>query len=325
MRKNNFNISLKDSADIVKRLDNDSDGRVSYEELQEIFFPLKLGSSVNLNSNFNNSLRYSKSVNRSSNRKIDNLNSSRDNINTNRSQLITNRSVFNSNDLLKSSISQNNSKKSPLRQERTNDNFQSTWSSVNKSKLSPYRSGNYDVDLNASKNTYTSPLRGIRSVSPRRNLVSSSSAYDRQNYLFTSVGSLARSIRSPYRFARSPQRSPLRETLLRSRLSPNRSINKLESSVIEQKNDKYKSLTLARFFNDLIILDSAVEKQREVLSLRSDVTLKDAFLAFDLSETNSVSLVELKEVLKDLNIYSTIDELKLVFKRFDKNLDGKLK
>lgn len=347
MRKNNHNLSNIDIKNLVLRLDNDGDRRISYEEFQEIFFPLKSFNPItkSLDSNFNH-LSYSRSnINYSPRRQESSINDSKDynTGNTKRSIILTSRSAFNDRDAnLRSSYTNQslNLKKSisPFRSnERTTDNFQSTWSTVNKAHFSPYRvtdsnklnRSNNNIDLNASRHTYTSPLRQsrTRNFSPRRNHVLTNNSFERQNYLYSSVGSLARSIRSPNRFTANSSSSPrklLNKSLSDLRMtSPNRFGNK--SSSFEDQNNKFKSLSLATFFKDLIKLDEAVENAKEALSLRSDVTIKDVFLAFDLTERNSVSLIELKEVLKDLQIYSTIDELKLIFKRFDKDLDGRLK
>ena len=232
---------------------------------------------------------------------------------------------------------------------KSQEKFFSTMSSINKTALamSPLRTTvNEDFNLRASMNTYTSPVRyrELREKEEREG------RQVRENLDFN---------RSPQRELRSPEvmrrtQSPL------SNLSPNRSSNLLSKtektirspSRINQirstsptsyynpysnfstylpsvyysksESDKLKSRTLAKFFNDLVNLDTNVEILRESLALKSDFNLKEIFNYFDFSGRNSISLIDFREVLKDFDIYASAEELKLVFKRFDVNLDGRL-
>ena len=89
--------------------------------------------------------------------------------------------------------------------------------------------------------------------------------------------------------------------------------------------NKLKSDNLAHFFYDLIIIESNCENYKESLSLRPEVSLKGLFNYFNLSITNLISLVDFQHTLKELDIYLPLEDLKFAFKRFDIDLDCRLR
>ncbi len=97
-------------------------------------------------------------------------------------------------------------------------------------------------------------------------------------------------------------------------------------SMFTVKSDRHiiKSQNLARYLYDLIIVDSLSESNKESLSLRTDISLIQLFRLFDISNRNSISLVDFQEMLKELEIFVPLPELKLTFKRFDIDMDGRL-
>ena len=83
---------------------------------------------------------------------------------------------------------------------------------------------------------------------------------------------------------------------------------------------------LAKFFHDLILIETNIEAIKESLSLKTDVKLNSIFQCFDISGKGFVSVPDFKETLNNsLEIYSSIEDIKLLFKRFDQDLDCKLK
>lgn len=107
----------------------------------------------------------------------------------------------------------------------------------------------------------------------------------------------------------------------------NSSIENLKNlSMFSVKSDhlKIKSQNLATFLYDLVIVDSLSESNKESLSLRTDLSLKDLFDLFDISKRKSISLVDFQDTLKKIDIYVPLPELKLTFKRFDTDMDGRL-
>lgn len=380
LQSGGFNVSQRECQDIIFRLDNDGDGQVSYEEFQEIFFPLKYAKSsiqkssyINKYDNtisqshiFNNtqssSLKYSNSnfvnnYNRTWKNEGEDRMREKDDIEVKYEDVIKdeNREC---NDLshnpLKSTYTDNFAKfnsqsqgkfyetqskyhqKSPSTHQPRENNFFSTMSTIK--MASPLRSSmNEEVNLKASMNTYTSPNR--RFYSP---------GYERANRGdINNSFNLNKSVRdnsfASKRFF-SPNRMNLtsnnfgtiqRNRNVHSSLSPNRTTNYnnysknfrglgLYSPSYYQSSLNSKRLNLAKFLKDILVLDSNSEIYKESLALKSDVNLQDLFALFDFSNRNSISLVDFKEVLKEFDIYSTLNELKLVFKRYDINMDGRL-
>ena len=75
---------------------------------------------------------------------------------------------------------------------------------------------------------------------------------------------------------------------------------------------------------DFVTQDSKIEDTKESLAFCTDANLQDLFAFFDYSQTSCITPIDLCESLKELNVYLSVDELKMLFNRFDKNADGKL-
>jgi len=101
-------------------------------------------------------------------------------------------------------------------------------------------------------------------------------------------------------------------------------IKNLSMFLVKSDHHKIKSHNLATFLYDLLIVDSLSESNKESLSLRTDISLRYLFEIFDISNRNSISLVDFQDILKKLEIYVPLPELKLTFKRFDTDMDGRL-
>ena len=104
--------------------------------------------------------------------------------------------------------------------------------------------------------------------------------------------------------------------------------NKFNEEILNKKLKEYNNSSLIHFINYIEFL---VEKEKnnisnkDKLSLRDDVILKDLFLIFDYNKKNNISKNEFKSVCKKLfGLYPTSDQIVLVFKRYDKNKDDNL-
>ena len=104
--------------------------------------------------------------------------------------------------------------------------------------------------------------------------------------------------------------------------------NKINEEILNKKLKEYNNSSLIYFIN---YIEFFVEKEKnnisnkDKLSLRDDVTLKDLFLIFDYNKKNNISKNEFKSVCKKLfGLYPTSDQIVLVFKRYDKNKDDNL-
>lgn len=82
---------------------------------------------------------------------------------------------------------------------------------------------------------------------------------------------------------------------------------------------------LAKALKDQIELDKELENLRNDLALKSDFNLLDAFKIFDVYGKGYITSGEFEDGLREFNAYPTRDELYLVFRKFDKNSDGLLR
>ena len=80
------------------------------------------------------------------------------------------------------------------------------------------------------------------------------------------------------------------------------------------KSDSFYNLLF-----DFIKQDNSIENIREALSMREDANLADLFELFDHSSNQLISPVDFLETLKELGFYFNKDEIKYVFRKFNKN------
>ena len=336
LKKNGYNLNQGEVDDILFRLDNDGDGRVSYEEFQEIFFPLKAKGTISFVSSGNNYHHNSTFYQTGSNfNRHEEQFGREDNFKS-----TINKSFSGSNaNFFRGSPSPNKNSDNLV---KTNEKFWSTVSTINKVGMSPLRSTIHDdINLKASLNTYTSPnrFRNNEHSSPIHERVNKSLYQTRDRFIdrsdhYNNLDS-SRRYYSPIRQNRTASYiSPLKTRSNYSSLSPLNTranlfstVNSLSPNRYYQRvnNEKVKAIHLAKFLNDLLYYDVETEAYRETLALKSDVNLENLFISFDYTGRNSISLVDFKEVLKeDLRIFVTLNELKLVFKRYDVDMDGRL-
>ncbi|MCQ2816780.1 MAG: hypothetical protein MJ252_05890 [archaeon] len=90
-------------------------------------------------------------------------------------------------------------------------------------------------------------------------------------------------------------------------------------------NEHIRIKNIFNFLKDIVEKDSKIEKIKEELAFCSDANLNDLFAFFDVSQSDSISMVDLSDSLKEIGIYLPTFDLKLIIERFDKDLDGRLK
>ncbi|CDW78545.1 ef hand family protein [Stylonychia lemnae] len=83
---------------------------------------------------------------------------------------------------------------------------------------------------------------------------------------------------------------------------------------------------LAEALQNMIQLETEIEKQKQAISLKADFNLLDAFRLFDKTIAGEIFKQDLEEGFKKLGIYvMNKKDLDLFFKRYDKNGDYKLR
>ena len=70
--------------------------------------------------------------------------------------------------------------------------------------------------------------------------------------------------------------------------------------------------------------EKELEAAKNHLAGMCDFNCQDAFRVFDLQEHGFFGITQFKEGLGDLGIYVTFDEVELIFKRYDRDADGRL-
>ena len=293
LKQHGVNYGYEDINAMLFRLDGDSDGRVSYEEFLEIFFP------------YTNYCKQTQEV----------MSSSYVNERTDKSTVKENENYGNI------SISRFVSSGRKIKEDEVIGNGDDKTNTI---------CINNNVDTNEYKTkvkTYGTPCKnetkqryaGVDNDKPQTQQIINNNNYSRQSP-------------SCY-FEQASASSPSRTNVLRS-LSPNRS----QHSHSYQKcccHCCHKPCTCCSFqtqqrnalftlLSDFITQDSKIEDIKESLAFCTDANLQDLFAFFDYSQTSRISPIDLCESLKELNVYLSIDELKMLFNRFDKNADGKL-
>ena len=72
-----------------------------------------------------------------------------------------------------------------------------------------------------------------------------------------------------------------------------------------------------KFINKLIEIESKIEEAKINLLMRSDFNVEDAFRIFENPENESISFADLQKGLKQLGIFTSLKEVKLLMKRVD--------
>ena len=87
--------------------------------------------------------------------------------------------------------------------------------------------------------------------------------------------------------------------------------------------NRQRTNNLFKLFTDIITQENTIESLKESLAYRPDANLTDIFAFFDYSQRESISIVDFAEALKEIGLYLPMNDLKLLFKKHDKNLDGR--
>ncbi len=87
----------------------------------------------------------------------------------------------------------------------------------------------------------------------------------------------------------------------------------------------HEEFQLFKAIQQQLQIEKQLEEQRKSLSLKNDFNLLDGFRQLDILGKGFVSKVDFQNVIYDLGINSTRDEVDLLFKSYDRDNDGMLK
>lgn len=85
-----------------------------------------------------------------------------------------------------------------------------------------------------------------------------------------------------------------------------------------------KANLIINYLMKTLQLDNSLVQMKTELSEKSDFNLDLLFSSFDLQEQEKINITDFQEVLCDLNLFPTLNDLKFIFKKFDKDGDGRL-
>ena len=339
LNRHGYNLKRGDAEDIVFRIDNDGDGRISYNEFQEIFLPIRIGKKKNSIQNGESTFyqTYPDNFRETGYSRSGGLNVKNDlknihfrnrkiyheekpyhkiNLETSFFNKKSTSNLLNDKDNLTQTLLVEKDSEDLRKPEdknkisfeenltQTNEKFYTTISTINKGYLSPFRSTiTEDVNIRAGKDTYTSPIR-IKE-------------YNNDDYALEKL-----SLTTPYlkdSNSLSPKRNPRQFVHAKTDLR--------NSDYYEAKREKEKneSKTLAWFMEDLIRIDNASEAIREELALSTDNSLEEIFTFFDDLNRKKLSHIDFEKKLQELSVYPSLNEIKLLFRRYDSDDDGRLK
>ena len=171
-------------------------------------------------------------------------------------------------------------------------------------------------NINRVSSAPRSPYRQI--YSPYRSYLSYNCNNNINKYLEYKNNSSSKYISPPNKFSLD------RSASIERPYSPTYKYNSLRDNY-NQKNT-LKASNLAYFLSDITNNELSYERLKEELSINGNTTLDDIFNFFSNNKYDlELSIIDLREGLLKLNILVNIDQCKYLFKRFDRDCDGKLK
>jgi Ca2+-binding EF-hand superfamily protein len=187
--------------------------------------------------------------------------------------------------------------------------------------LSPLARSN--LNLKASMNSYTSPLRSIRPVSPLGDHYSHCISPINSNNRYQAESSLIYS-QKPF----GDSKMNFNHSMYNNDINKSEECKNINSSSVLKYTSKsngfdYNSIII-KLFTQFVELDAKSESVKEQLALRTDIQIRDLFTIFDIFSVGNISIAEFKEGLSSLDIFATTEEIKLLFSRYDLGKDGKL-
>jgi Ca2+-binding EF-hand superfamily protein len=202
--------------------------------------------------------------------------------------------------------------------------YRTTGTSYNQSRY-PVNNNNSNSSLNYSLSNFNNSKEEffnqnyrskLKSNSPNKYLANNKTYTSprKDNYKLTDIKEFKRDTNLTYN-------RPLNNTNFAQNFNSSTSFNK----TVNHSKSEIEAL-LAKFFQELIQIETNIEAIKESLSLKTDVKLDLIFSCFDLSKKSLVSVPDFIETLKtSLDIFSGVEDIKLLFKRFDQDLDCKLR
>jgi hypothetical protein len=197
----------------------------------------------------------------------------------------------------------------------------------------------YDEKSNLSRIivTETRCSRNYQSSSPLRSTVRTGSPMrcSSPNRLESSIRSRLSPLRytSPNRYRSPVKVSPRYISPLRSQTryySPKRIYSPIKTSpkkyeVYEERSVDRICLEFKDFVKELIFSENELDRAKTDLALRSDFNMEHAFRQFEKDGRGYITDLDFKFSLKSFDLEVSLEDIKLLFKRYDLSNEGCLK
>lgn len=300
LKENNFEYENEEVNRIVFRLDGDGDGKVSYEEFLEVFFPyvniIKKVYEVRReedegNNEKENKTKYEEKVQES---EIDLVLTNSKSIYNYKEKIKNYENDFDDNDNCNDKINEKS------------ESYYNEYENKTKSYGTPMKINELTTNTNNKNNkngytlksNYTEKSKNLPTTETPKQLTHS-------HHLFHSCY-----------FEQTTPNSPVRTNVL---IKPH-----IQSSINPSSNSTslQKQSSLFNLLNNFIEQDNCTESLKESLALSRDVNLQNLFNFFDYSNSNLITQFDFCESLKELKQNFTLNDIKYIYKRYDKDGDG---
>ena len=200
-----------------------------------------------------------------------------------------------------------------------------------------------DIDLKASMRTYTSPQRirtvnfsqDLRTLSPNVRMQSLEGKTSlMRNSINASQNFESLSLRNSYTFENKSNRltsslrnypsNPYSKSDFFSRSYKN--IDNTRSSTLKSSSQMEDlNYYLIKYLKDIIELELNLESNKEKFCLQSDMTINHLYKIFDNEFFGSFGMLQMKESLLGIDVLVNIDDVKLLFKRYNSTSSGRFR
>ena len=93
---------------------------------------------------------------------------------------------------------------------------------------------------------------------------------------------------------------------------------------IEKRLENQLILQLTDFLSDIIEKKTIIETLKENIFLKEDIILEDFFYDFDISRNHEIKIEDYLKVCRNFALLPTKDQLFLLYKKYDNDLDKAL-
>ena len=199
----------------------------------------------------------------------------------------------------------------------------------------PYRESSYERPVPRTEYKRERLLSADRFASPQYERPAFSSSYSGSFYKNYSSPINNEPYTSPIRSSyvspiKKEYESPIQKSFMTDYTSPSRSAyNSPITKKLEYSSDSFKQRQLgqdlALVMERQLVSEKKIEKAKEDLALQHDFNLMEGFRVFDYDRKGYIYMNEFYDGMKVLGVSGGYNDISLLFKRLDTDLDGKVR